>query len=255
MLHGIPTQAYLWRDVAAVVSLDRRVVAPDLLGFGFSDKSEGVDLSPGGQADALSDLLAHLGIETFALVGHDYGALVACELLRRDPDRVSHLVLTNTSLRVEDWTSASLLNPMAWLKLPVLGEAALAVAQPFMLKQAFGVYVAERDRLSDDTMALYWHPFEHGFDRTLLRLARESRLDGDTFHGWKAALDRFNRPALVVWGALDPSFRVDRGEEIVNLLPDCRFEVFKHSNHFIQEDRPQALGRLITSFVEGRYDR
>lgn len=254
MLHGIPTHAYLWRDVARIVQLSRRVVAPDLLGFGFSEKPETADLSPSGQADMVLDVMHKLEITSFTLVGHDYGALVACEILSREPERVDRLVLTNTSLQVEDWTSKSPLNPLAVFSVPVLGEAALAMAQPFMLKRAFEFYLAEKDRLDAATMALYWQPFEEGLDRTLLRLSRENRLDEDTFHGWKAALYDYQRPALVVWGALDPTFRIDRGHDIARLLPNCRFEAFVHSNHFIQEDRPQALGRLIAAFVEGRLD-
>lgn len=253
MLHGIPTHSYLWRDVARIVSVSRRVIAPDLLGFGFSEKPDDADLSPTGQADVLNEALAELGVESYALVGHDYGALVACELLARDPERVSRLVLTNTSMQRAAWTSTSLLSPLAWLRVPFAGEASMAAARPFMLKQAFALYVAERRRLTHDTMALYWHPFDQGFGRTLLRLARENRLDDEAFHRWKAALYDYKRPALVVWGALDPTFRFNQAHEIVNLLPDCRFEVFKHSNHFIQEDRPQALGRLIAAFVEGRF--
>ncbi|CAN5566471.1 alpha/beta hydrolase [soil metagenome] len=253
MLHGIPTHSYLWRDVARIVTVSRRAIAPDLLGFGFSDKPEDADLSPMGQADAIDELLDGLGIESYALVGHDYGALVACELLARNPQRVSHLVVTNTSLQRTAWTSTSPLNPLSWLKAPFIGEAAMTVAQPFMLKQAFSVYVAERERLSDETMALYWSPFDSGFDRTLLRLPRNNRLDEDAFHRWKVALYEYKQPGFVVWGALDPTFRLNQAHEIVNLMPDCRFEVFKHSNHFIQEDRPQALGRLVAAFVEGHY--
>lgn len=253
MLHGIPTHAYLWRDVARVVSVSQRVVAPDLLGFGFSDKPLDADLSPAGQADVVLEALERLGIESFALVGHDYGALVACELLAREPERVTRLVLTNTSLRRAAWTSGSLMNPLTWLKAPFVGEAAMAAAQPFMLKRALALYVSERERLTDDTMSLYWEPFRDGFDRTLLRLSRENRLDDELFHHWKSALYDFKRSALVVWGARDPTFRLNDAQEIVNLLPDCAFEVFQHSNHFIQEDRPLVLGRLVTAFVEGHY--
>lgn len=254
MLHGIPTHSYLWRDVAAIVAVSRRIIAPDLLGFGFSDNPEDADLSPMGQADVIDELLDGLGIESYALVGHDYGALVACELLARHPERVTRLVLTNTSLQRAGWTSTSPLNPLSWLKAPFIGEAAMTAAQPFMLKQAFSIYVAERERLTDETMALYWRPFDNGFDRTLLRLSRDNRLDDDAFHRWRAALYDYKRPGLVVWGALDPTFRQNQAHEIVNLMPDCRFEVFKHSNHFIQEDRPRALGRLVTAFVEGHYE-
>jgi len=254
MLHGIPTHSYLWRDVADVVALGNRVIAPDLSGFGFSGKPQTSDISPHGQASVVEGLLADLEIGQFSLVGHDYGALVACELLSRMADRIDRLVLTNTSLRYEDWSTRSPLNPLTVFSVPVAGEAALKLANPLMLKQAFALFVNERERLTDETMALYWEPFRNGFDRTLLRLSRENRLAGETFHGWKAALYDFKGRALVAWGAADPVFRPDRAHEIVRLLSDCRFELFVHSNHFIQEDRPRALGRLISAFVNGKLD-
>ena len=140
LLHGIPTHSYVWRDVARIVSVSRRAIAPDLLGFGFSDKPDDADLSPMGQADVVGEMLDALGIESYALVGHDYGALVACELLAREPERVTQLVVTNTSLQCSGWKSSSPLNPLAWLKVPFVGEVAMAAAQPFMLKQAFSTF-------------------------------------------------------------------------------------------------------------------
>lgn len=253
MLHGIPTHAYLWRDVAATVAHGFRVIAPDLPGFGFSDKLPDADLTPMGQAGVLTEVLDALGVEECVLVAHDYGALVAAEFLSRNPERVERLVLTNTSFRVEDWGSAGSTNPLSVFKVPVLGEAALKLSTRSILKAAFSLFVEEKERLSDDTMALYWHPFETGFDQTLLRLARETTLDEDTFHNWKAALYDFPNPSLVVWGATDPTFRLDRGHEIARLLHHNHFERFDHSNHYIQEDRPRALGRLIAAFASGKF--
>lgn len=254
MLHGIPLSAYVWRDVVPIVAHNQRVIAPDLAGFGFSDTRDDTDLSPQGQVSLIEEVLGALNIDTFALVGHDYGALVACELVARAPERVTRLVLTNTSLRTDDWWAHNPLNPLAILKVPGAGEAALKVARPFMLKQAFRFYVDNKERIDGDALAVYWHPFRTGFDRTLLRLARESQLDDDTFHAWKAALYDYKGQALVVWGGNDPTFRQDRAHEIVRSLSNCRYELFVHSNHFIQEDRPVALGRLVASFAEGRLD-
>lgn len=254
MLHGIPTSAFVWRDVAPIVAHSQRVIALDLAGFGFSDKRDDTDLSPQGQASVVEEVLGVLEIDTFTLVGHDYGALVACELVARAPQRVTRLVLTNTSLRFEDWSARMPITPLAILKVPGAGEAAMKAARPYMLKQAFGFYVDNKQRIKDDVLAIYWQPFTTGFDQTLLRLARESRLDEDTFHSWKAALYDYKGQALVVWGGHDPTFRQDRAHEIVRLLSNCRYELFMHSNHFIQEDRPMALGRLIASFAEGRLD-
>ena len=250
-LHGIPTQSFVWRDVISIVDRDYRCIAPDLLGFGFSDRPSSADLSPAGQAVMLTQLLDHLGIESFVLVAHDYGALVAAELLKHHPARVVGLVITNTSLWRDDWKGPRA-SPMSVLRLPALGEAAFAVARPFMLKQALAFYVEEDERLTPDVMAVYWHPFTTGFSDTLLRLFRERHLTDTHFHDWRAAVNAFQGPAMVVWGDKDRTFSTRRGLEISALIPRSRFERFEHANHFLQEDRPEALGRLIVALVRGQ---
>ncbi|HEX5167226.1 MAG TPA: alpha/beta fold hydrolase [Thermomicrobiales bacterium] len=253
-LHGIPTQAYLWRDVAQVVSHRWRVIAPDLLGFGFSDRPEDADYSPGGQASFIQRVLSELGVERYALVVHDYGALVGAELLTRDPDSVTNMVVLNTSFWEDDW-SGSQLNPFSLLSLPGVGEVAFRVARKFMLREAFGLYVSERQRLTSDVMDVYWHPFTDGFADVLLRLFRDraGRMDEQAFCRWRDAIEAFDRPSLVIWGDRDPTFRIWTGRRIAEILPAGNLELFEHSNHFVPEDRPEALGRLIKVLLSGRY--
>lgn len=253
-LHGIPTQAFLWRDVADVVGHRRRVIAPDLLGFGFADRPDDADLSPVGQATFVQRVLSDLGVERYALVVHDYGALVGAELLARDAGSVTDLVVLNTSLWEEDWRGTGF-NPLGLVRLPGLGEVAFRVARKFMLREAFRQYVTERQRLKDDVMSVYWHPFTDGFGDVLLRLFRreDGRMDEQDFCRWRDAIEAFDRPSLVIWGDQDPTFRPHIGRKIASILPQGNFELFEHSNHFIPEDRPEALGRLIAVFLSGRY--
>jgi 2-hydroxymuconate-semialdehyde hydrolase len=173
-LHGIPTQAFLWRDVTSVVARKHRVIAPDLLGFGFADRPDGADYSPPAQARFIEALLDELGIDRFTLVAHDYGALVAADIICRHPARVTNLVLTNTSLWREGWGGGRL-TPLGLLRLRAVGETALRLARPFMLTQAFRLYTSDKARLTEETMQVYWHPFRDGFAQVLLPMARDAR--------------------------------------------------------------------------------
>jgi haloalkane dehalogenase len=247
-LHGIPTSSFVWRDVARYVAMERRCVAPDLLGFGLADRPLNADLSPTGQAAFVERVLDELGVSRYALVAHDYGALVAAELMLRRPGTVTDLMITNTSFEHSDW-QGSRVSPFALLRLPAAGEIAFRLARPFMLKAAFGLYVEDRARLTPETMAVYWHPFTDGFADVLLRLSRSNRMTTDDFHRWRGALYDFEQPALIAWGAKDPTFRTDRAQDISTLLRSARVEIFEHGNHFLQEDHPEALGRLTLAFV------
>lgn len=250
LLHGIPTSSFLWRDVARVVSRERRAVAPDLIGFGLADRPTEADLSPAGQASAMLRVMDTLGIERAALVGHDYGALVACEILAREPERVSHMVITNTSVWLDDWRGSPL-SPLRLIATPVVGAVATAAARPFMLRRAFAFYMDEDERLTDDVMAVYWRPFEDGLWDVLRRLEHVDGMTSSDFHRWREALYNFQGPGLVAWGANDRTFPPSRAVEIGKLLHDSREDVFENANHFIPEDRPEALGRLILAFLSG----
>ncbi|MBW3654836.1 MAG: alpha/beta fold hydrolase, partial [Gemmatimonadetes bacterium] len=80
LIHGIPTWGFLWSGLLPRLSRSRRVLVPDLLGFGFSDKSDRFDRSIGRQADALDAWLEGLGLPTVDVVGHDIGGGVALRL-------------------------------------------------------------------------------------------------------------------------------------------------------------------------------
>lgn len=246
-LHGIPTSSFLWRRVLPVVARDFRALAPDLPGFGRSDPLPYGRQTVPEFAQAIAALLERLGAERYALVGHDFGALVAVELLTRCPERVSHLVVLNTSFRAERWFGRS---PLQVLRLPLAGELAMALARPWMLRLAMRPFLAEPDHLSPDDLAGYWEPFEYGFRTTLLRLYRSAPITPVDFTRWRDTLRRLSVPTLIVWGALDPVFRVDEAYELVELIPASRLVCFAHADHFVPEDRPQALGRLVAVFVE-----
>jgi len=248
-LHGIPTYSYLWRDLLPVVALNHRAVALDLSGFGRSEKHSSWDYSVAAQADAVRSSLRQLDIERAAFVAHDLGALVAAELLAREPELCTHLVLLNTSLRPAAWRGG--LSPLSILRLPMLGELALALSRRWMLKRAMSFYVDRLDRLTDDVMAHYWWPFEHGFQGTLLNLARQRFAAPDDFERWRGALQQFTAPALIVWGAGDPTFTPAEMRDIAHLLPEARVQPITYANHFLPEDKPHAAGRLINAFLAG----
>lgn len=242
LLHGIPTSSFMWRDVLPVVGLNHRAIAPDLIGFGRSDKPRNFDYTVAGQADAVERLLDQLGITQVALVGHDMGALIAAELIARNPERVRHLVLTNTSLRPQNWYGVG---PLSLLRLPVVGELAMALSRRWMLRPVMRLYLAPGTRLTRAEMDAYWRPFEEGFRDVLLRMARAPLARADDFERWRAALAALTAPVLIVWGALDPTFRLAEARDLDRLITDATTYVFEHANHFIAEDRPAALGRLI----------
>ncbi len=244
MLHGIPTNHYLWHATVERLGSRVRSIAPDLTGFGSEPAPPVSDLSPRQQARDSLAFLDDCNVCRFQLVGHDYGALVACEILSLAPQRVSGLVLTNTSLRLADW-SGSGLNPLRLIALPWIGEAAFFCARRWMLRLAFRPYVACQRRLTPELLDAFWRPFEREFSATLLRLFRSDAVDEQAVARWCAALTAYAGPASIIWGGRDPTFRIDRAHDILKLMPQARLVVLRNSNHFVPIDRPGVLARHI----------
>ena len=83
LLHGFPTWSYDYADIATELAADHDVVTLDFLGYGASDKPDPYDYSVAESADVVEDLAAHLQLDSVRLVAHDYGGIVAQELVDR----------------------------------------------------------------------------------------------------------------------------------------------------------------------------
>jgi pimeloyl-ACP methyl ester carboxylesterase len=95
LLHGIPTWSYLYNDVIPLLAPRLRVIAPDFLGHGYSDRRDFFDRSLLAQTAMILRFMDHLGLERAHFVGHDTGGGVSLIMAIHHPDRVSRLVLAN----------------------------------------------------------------------------------------------------------------------------------------------------------------
>ena len=92
LLHGWPQHWFMWRDVIPALAADRRVIAPDLRGLGWSDAP--TERLPRSRSwpTTCSPLLDELGVERFDLIGHDWGAFAGFLICLTAPERVGHYV-------------------------------------------------------------------------------------------------------------------------------------------------------------------
>ena len=96
LLHGIPTWSYLWTPVLGALTRTAHVLAPDLAGFGFSDKQDRFDRSIARQAELVDVWMRKIGIPSAVVVGHDIEGGVALRLATLFPSRVRKLCVMNT---------------------------------------------------------------------------------------------------------------------------------------------------------------
>ena len=136
MLHGWPQHWYCWRGLMPALSQRWRVICPDLRGFGWTEAPPGGYEKEQLATDVLA-LLDAMGVESFHLVGHDWGGFVAFLMALREPERIRGLLALAI---VHPWMQRELLAPQAWrfaayqavMSVPVLGPFATSVSPAYL---------------------------------------------------------------------------------------------------------------------------
>ncbi len=242
LLHGIPTWSFLYHDAIPPLAAGARVLAPDFLGHGYSDRRDRFDRSLRAQTRMILAFLDALEIERATFVGHDTGGGVALILGIEHPDRVARLVLTNV-VAYDSWPiddMVALGNPEWRSKTPTEVADFVASGLPD------GIH--NRDRLTsqfrDGIVATYSD--EEG-KISLIRNA--SALN--TNHTM-ALVDRhceIAAPTLVLWGVHDPWQTIRDGEALSREIPNARLVRQENASHWIPHDTPEEFAREILAFL------
>ncbi|WP_445529203.1 alpha/beta fold hydrolase [Streptomyces cyslabdanicus] len=250
LIHGIGDSSDTWRDVMPGLARSYRVIAPDLLGHGASDKPR-ADYSLAAYANGMRDLLGVLGIERVTLVGHSLGGAVAMQFAYQFPERCERLVLVGTGgisrqvtplLRAATLPGAGLL--LTALRMPTMrAQVGLAVKALQFLDTGLGVDAPDLLRVVD---ALPDGISRNAFIRTL-RAVVDWRGQVGTM------LDRCylaqGMPTMLVWGGRDqvvPSTHAGLGHVA---MPGSRLEIFEDAGHFPFRTDPRRFETVLRDFI------
>jgi len=242
LLHGIPTWSYLYHDVIPLLEPDVRVIAPDFLGHGYSDRRDRFDRSLRAQTDMILRLLDELRIEQATIVGHDTGGGVALIMGIEHPDRVKRLILSNI-VAYDSWPIDDMIalgNPNWRAKTP--REVADFVASGL----PDGLY--NRGRLTDEFRAGIVAPYSDEEGKISL-IRNASALN--TNHTMML-VDRhkdIRAPTLVLWGVHDPWQTIKDGESLAQEIPSARLVRLDKASHWLQQDAPRDFAREVLAFV------
>ena len=242
LLHGFPTHADLWRNLAPLLAPRFRVVAPDLLGYGDSGKPGDADLSIAAQAGYVRELLERLGIQEFAAVGHGAGGGIA-QLLALE-GLVRTLVLLDT-VAFEEWSPAGVLTG-----LTEDGAAADPSLAERAVREAFARGMGHPERLLPDDLELFAHPWRQD-PAALLRAARA--LDGKDLGDAAARIGEQAIPVLVLWGEEDPWLPPSLAERLQDEIGDAAVALLPGCSHFVLEDAPETVAPIVFEFLRLRY--
>ncbi|MEW5927507.1 MAG: alpha/beta hydrolase [Gemmatimonadota bacterium] len=241
LLHGIPTWGYLWHGILPHLAGRHRVLAPDLPGFGYSDRSDRFDRSVARQAEMLDAWMGEVGIESAAVVAHDIGGGVALRLATLFPRRVRRLCVMN-SVCYDSWPVEMMLqlgHPSVYRKVSA-SKVMAGLKQG--LKQGFASSPA--DGIIDGLLAPY------STEVGKLSLVRNAAAL-DTSHTTEitALLPRIAAPTLVLWGEDDTFQPVEYGERLAWDVPGARLVRVPEARHFVMLDQPDTVVRELTGFL------
>ncbi len=247
LLHGWPTSSFLWRKVMpALARAGRRVLAPDLPGFGASDKPLGIRYNFQFFDGVLDGFLAALGLgdARVGLVVHDLGGPLGVHWALERQARVEKLALLNTLLYPE--FSEAVLTFIRDLLEPATRER---LTEPAGLTAVLRDGFADPDRLSADALAAYLAPFAGADARRALADAGV----GPERRGFKRIAERLPTlapPVRIVYGARDRLLPdvADTMARVARDVPDAEITVLPDRGHFIPEEAPDEVGPLLAEF-------
>ena len=247
MLHGEPSWSFLYRKmITGLVAKGHRAVAPDLIGFGKSDKpAEQSDYTFERHVKWMSDWLIAMNLNQITLFCQDWGGLIGLRLVAAFPERFARVVVANTGLPIGTGMSEGF---KQWL------EFSQSVPElPIGEILAMGT----KKGLSDGVKAAYVAPFpdetfKAGARRfpALVPITPQHASVAENKAAWEV-LAKFNKPFLTLFSDSDP---VTKGGERVfqERVPGTKGQahtIIKDAGHFLQEDAPDELVRHLHAFI------
>lgn len=247
MLHGFPDSARLWRhQIPVLVGAGYRVIAPDLRGFGGSDKPQEVEAYaiPKVLADVVA-LLDHLELDRVNLVSHDWGAAVGWSLAALYPERVERHVALSVGHITSLWNAGIAQRRLAWYMLLFMRQG---LAEDIITRQNWQFFrdlwghhpemetwIADLSRPGALTAALNWY-------------RANMDLDSWTEEGWQ--MPRISVPTMGIWSSgdvyLTESQMLGSGEF---MDASWRYERLEGATHWLMLDRPESVNALLLEFL------
>jgi haloalkane dehalogenase len=244
LVHGTPSWSFEWRAIVRALAPDHRVIAPDHLGFGLSDKSAGAPLRPADHARRLLALFDALDLRDATVVVHDFGGPIGLPLALERRARVRRLVVLNSWMwPVGDDPTAARISRFVAGPIGRFLYRWLNFSPRVLLPASFG----NRRRLTPAIHAHYLAPFARRDDRTAPWVLGCELTGSDPYYAtlWERRSILANLPMTLIWGGKDAAFGPKHLARWREAFPHANAVPLATAGHFPQEEEPEAVIRAI----------
>jgi haloalkane dehalogenase len=269
LMHGEPSWSYLYRKmIPPLVNENFRAIAPDLIGFGKSDKLPYTkDYSHTRHVNVILEFVQKLGLVDITLFCQDWGGLIGLRVVGEEPYRFSRIIAANTGLPSAKGIRAKIGYPLFKLQIKRIGKVTQEQLQEHTNLQrwvAFSKTVPELpigdilqmatvSNLTSDVLRAYEAPFPDESYKAGARIFPylvPSELSKNK-KVWDNVLSKWNKPFLTAFSDRDP---ITRGGEryFQKMIPGAQGQehvTIKNAGHFLQEDKGEELSQVILNFI------
>ena len=250
LLHGFPSSSATFREIAPALSAVARVIVPDLPGFGESEPLPAPRFAD--FADAIAELLDHVGVQRLIIYLHDFGAPVGLELAMRQPERVAGLVIQNANAHRSGQGQGWAGTHAYWARPTPENEAAATAhltREGTREQYVAGVPSDVATRISPAVWEEDWRVMQlPGRMATQRALVADYGRYSARFGEIAAYLREHQPPALLLWGRHDVFFDLAEVLSWMEDLPRMEAHVLD-GGHFLLETHAAEASALIAAFI------
>lgn len=251
LIHGLPTSSWLYRHMTAdLVGRGYRVIAPDLLGYGASDKPQKYNLYKSEkQGNRILALMDHLGIPAWTHVMHDAGGLWSWEMMMKAPERVSRLVILNTIAYTEGFKPPMRFKRRGWFGKFLIGMYDKKLIGKMVINGTLRSGT-NKHKFSKEDKRGYWLPMQEGCNKAIYQFFTSFADTEGRMKDYHKMFETLNVPTQIIWGAKDKFLLADVQlpmlQKALN-VKDKDVHILEDATHFIQEEKPKEIVEIICS--------
>ena len=285
LFHGEPAWSYLFRKMIPVLTeAGYRVVAPDMVGFGKSDKFESKhDYSYKHHVDVMKELVEKLDLENTTHFGQDWGGLVGLRVVAEMPDRFAQVVVSNTGMvageGIRAWFTQLIMKLSVWWNGPITFEELKTAARGALNSDnpssgdgismftkwiAHSYHSKDMDvvgiietfgglNLTEEERRAYEAPYPSGRYKAGAHvwpyLIPTQLKENEKY--WKEVYEKWDKPFLVAFGG-EERITIRMKDDFVNRIPNPTVITLGGAGHFVQEEVGPELAEIIINFIEGK---